>query len=1142
MPRIQPSDEEVIAQAKEALASCNPSIEFNSIEEGDFTDGRRFVALIGFYRDGNAVLSEKKLKVAFHIQALLTKAFQEIAGKSTIPDFRIQKITGCDREETVKLLRWIFNTCGGQGPKRMSSHAAWVKRLGIIAEGNEPVLTVSTVAALAEKFGLRGEPFAAFRKAGIEIPDDPNAAIAAIYRAANGGGPNNVSFVHDNESESEFSRIQNVIQEVNTDFNSMNLESLNSRQAIVTEQIEAVSRLRNRLAQVRATEALKDRTNKTLDEMQNKLQRLQRSITARTRVERQKKDDESKAGAEIFARKAESAEGAIANIKARAEQRTPDTIMNIQKRIQSLKMDLAEQYVNEAASDANCNEERIASIRLKLTEATYIVARRRSELEEMVRQTQMKSRLAYEKFTREKTILLEEIEKAIDVRTGDFESRCNMLRSQYQLLREQNSELQAGHQLEQNLRDHCVEDCEPKIGFITIFEAEIVRLRKKLDSVMHEEEEFEKERKQFVRNCSQARENCESIQTRIDLFTFKSLKTVKDQQSILSQLRISLEKHLNDVNDSWTKLCELRSLSGQDDVDSVRNCTCEMIKLCDQTIPVVNAAVTRLEQEAIDNFSLLIQECKSALASTNARVLGLLPDPQSRLEPLRQMISELQSRKDPLMSSYRYLQDYTLHQRIDQSDIVFMNQFSDSIDAYSREMGELHRYMSIVSDFHTVNRQVQFDVLALQSLLDHQWTSQFPETNRVNYNRLVQDSYDQLGRLGNAWRLVIGEMLARCMPIPPDIEGSFILIREEYSRILDGARRRIDQQLRLAQNDSDVRLSRNKIQFKVNRANVVDEFIAFAEKNYSGYQGEGIRTYFIDEPGIDCGGLTRELFNIVSAPLFKKAFSITEKGNLFWLPRNDELSSGRLTDLIAAGFLVRLAIEANQPIRMSLPLALFVKLRNFPIALPDLYEISPVIASNILIARRDCCVNGKCIELYFMNGDQVTAELFDMYISEQVKMIMDTEVSIAFDAFRKGFFGEYESDNIAKLTPSQLHARATGNESIDWAEMKRSCILRCYSEGDLPVVLFWSVFDQLSEEDKTVMLRFITGNDRPPAHGFQPSPITLIRVGWNQSSRSPLPVAHTCFRRLDLPAISDEETMRWAFRICIDNSQGFGIC
>jgi hypothetical protein len=127
------------------------------------------------------------------------------------------------------------------------------------------------------------------------------------------------------------------------------------------------------------------------------------------------------------------------------------------------------------------------------------------------------------------------------------------------------------------------------------------------------------------------------------------------------------------------------------------------------------------------------------------------------------------------------------------------------------------------------------------------------------------------------------------------------------------------------------------------------------------------------------------------------------------------------------------------------------------------------------------------------------------------------------------------------LTATELHIKVTGVVSVNWAEMKQFCRLSEYSMDDAPVVLFWSVFDQLSEEDKIKMLRFITASECSPARGFARDPIGISKVRWNASVRGPLPVSHTCFRRLDLPEITDEATMRWALRICIDNSQGFGI-
>jgi hypothetical protein len=330
------------------------------------------------------------------------------------------------------------------------------------------------------------------------------------------------------------------------------------------------------------------------------------------------------------------------------------------------------------------------------------------------------------------------------------------------------------------------------------------------------------------------------------------------------------------------------------------------------------------------------------------------------------------------------------------------------------------------------------------------------------------------------------------------------------------------------------------IWIRLNRSEALEDFVRFAEEHYASYQGEPFRIEFIGEPGIDVGGLTREFFTLISAPLLQRAFTAADNQHLLWLPRENDCDSGRLQLLLAAGFLIRLAAESSQSISSALPLVLFAKLRGLQLKLEDLREISPDVVAS-LVAARDLCNKGEDIGLYLLDDREVTAELFDQYESEQINSALTANVRSAFHAFQVGFEGLYEGENVGVLSAEEIHARVTGERSVDWAEMKENCQLDGYSLADVPVVLFWSVFDALPEEQKIRMLQFVTSSECAPAQGFANNPIRFCRMYWNPATRGPLPVAHTCFRRLDLPAITDEESMRWALRICIENSQGFGL-
>lgn len=96
---------------------------------------------------------------------------------------------------------------------------------------------------------------------------------------------------------------------------------------------------------------------------------------------------------------------------------------------------------------------------------------------------------------------------------------------------------------------------------------------------------------------------------------------------------------------------------------------------------------------------------------------------------------------------------------------------------------------------------------------------------------------------------------------------------------------------------------------------------------------------------------------------------------------------------------------------------------------------------------------------------------------------------------------------------------------------------------------FWEVVQELGETDRLKLFQFVTGGSKVPAQGFKAlqrndgkyqrftleSAETGDRGGW-------LPVAHTCFNRIDLPLYKSKEKLREAIELIVSlNVTGFSM-
>ena len=90
--------------------------------------------------------------------------------------------------------------------------------------------------------------------------------------------------------------------------------------------------------------------------------------------------------------------------------------------------------------------------------------------------------------------------------------------------------------------------------------------------------------------------------------------------------------------------------------------------------------------------------------------------------------------------------------------------------------------------------------------------------------------------------------------------------------------------------------------------------------------------------------------------------------------------------------------------------------------------------------------------------------------------------------------------------------------------------------------MFFNVLSKWSQENLAKFLVFLTGSSQVPINGFKyfedcGKPI-LVQPGGDKSR---YPVAHTCFRILDLPEYDDENDMKQKLMRAIDDCEDFGL-
>ncbi|XP_047668103.1 probable E3 ubiquitin-protein ligase HERC4 isoform X1 [Tachysurus fulvidraco] len=252
------------------------------------------------------------------------------------------------------------------------------------------------------------------------------------------------------------------------------------------------------------------------------------------------------------------------------------------------------------------------------------------------------------------------------------------------------------------------------------------------------------------------------------------------------------------------------------------------------------------------------------------------------------------------------------------------------------------------------------------------------------------------------------------------------------------------------------------------------------------------------------------------------------------------------------GLLCGLAFYNNSVVPIPIPLALFKKLLDIEPTLDDFAEISPVEARSLQYIRDysdDDAENMGMIYTITWNGKQVeldpdepekavTSSNKNVFVDTYVDYVLNKSVERVFNEFKKGFYKVCERSMVNLFQPEELRGVMLGSEEYEWDALKKNATYAHGFDEDHPtIVLFWEVFDELSDQDKKAFLLFVTGFDRVPILGMAEVKMTMRPLFY--ATQDYLPQALTCHTILDLPIYQSKEILQMKLTEAIHHKRGF---
>lgn len=431
--------------------------------------------------------------------------------------------------------------------------------------------------------------------------------------------------------------------------------------------------------------------------------------------------------------------------------------------------------------------------------------------------------------------------------------------------------------------------------------------------------------------------------------------------------------------------------------------------------------------------------------------------------------------------------------------------------------------------------------------------------------RIYQQSVQQLGELPQGWEMrehnngqiyFVDHNTHSTTWDDPRLPSAADATCPEY-------RRTFQQKLAFFRSQPELRLLKGQTYIDITRANVfMDAFAAFSKLSPDDLKRR-LTFRFDGEEGLDYGGVSREFFFLLSHEIFNPIYCLFEYSShgqytLQISPRSD-INPEHLEYFRFIGRIVGVAIFHQRFLDAFFVSAFYKQILGMEVTPEDLESVDPDLWRGITWMQQN---DVSCLMYHFSVDDErfgvvqeyelkeggrnieVTNENKDEYIELLTQWRIVKRVQEQMQAFMSGLFEIIPKRLLDIFDNREIELLIGGVTEIDLQDWQRYTDYRNCEPGDPVVGMFWrAVTESFDNEQRAKLIQFVTGTSRLPVNGFKglqgsdgPRHFTIEVITGNTDR---LPMAHTCFNRIDLPRYSSYEVMLEKLSIAIEHSIGF---
>jgi hypothetical protein len=281
---------------------------------------------------------------------------------------------------------------------------------------------------------------------------------------------------------------------------------------------------------------------------------------------------------------------------------------------------------------------------------------------------------------------------------------------------------------------------------------------------------------------------------------------------------------------------------------------------------------------------------------------------------------------------------------------------------------------------------------------------------------------------------------------------------------------------------------------------------------------------FKHERAVDAGGPARELLSETASSIFHRTSElfVTAPDERHFVP----LGNSRV-EYWGIGVFIALLIRCGLP--QNLPFAPFIWkfIAGEQITAKDITDVDPQLR-DVFQQPTGWTVrmwDGSIHRIMGHFDALVAREEIPLYIAKCVEMRIDA-IRPSLKQMRKGFRANAGLKKDPLLRGSLLSRLAQGNPSLSVAEIYQiSDVSDDFPSGNRNphIQRFWRVVAHFTDEQRVLLLKFITGTTRIPYAGGSSQFRIKIEPCHGGNPDTILPRASTCFNRLYLPLYSTDD-------------------